>query len=282
MFIYSSITFIIVLIDKNKKILMNSSKLLSITLSLVLIAGISSPSFAQELKDPSLTNDNTLAASVAPDHNESGDAGDLPGTAQNPGGSGPLTSIAGSAGDGDVDMYQICITDPIGFSATTVGMATFDTQLFLFDSNGLGVYQNDDDVGLQSTLPSGDPNSPTVIGIYYLAVNDYNNEAQSAGGYIFPTGAPFSSVYGPTGPGGASPIISWDGGDFPPGGTYTIVLTGASAPSECEVVGGDFLPIDTTALLLAGAQTNALWILSALAVIGSISFGALYITSKKQ
>ena len=48
------------------------------------------------------------------------------------------------------------------------------------------------------------------------------------------------------------------------------------------LVGGEFLPIDTTALLLAGAQTNAVWIMSALAVIGSVAFGALYITSKKK
>ena len=48
------------------------------------------------------------------------------------------------------------------------------------------------------------------------------------------------------------------------------------------VVGGEFIPIDTTALLVAGAQTNAVWIMSALAVIGSVAFGALYITSKKN
>ena len=47
-------------------------------------------------------------------------------------------------------------------------------------------------------------------------------------------------------------------------------------------VGGEFLPIDNAALLLAGAQTNAVWIMSALAVIGSVAFGALYITSKKN
>ena len=52
-------------------------------------------------------------------------------------------------------------------------------------------------------------------------------------------------------------------------------------PSIC-VVGGEFLPIDSTALLLAGAQTNAVWLMSALAVIGSVAFGALYITSKKN
>lgn len=49
-----------------------------------------------------------------------------------------------------------------------------------------------------------------------------------------------------------------------------------------KVVGGEFLPIDTTALLVAGAQTNAVWMLSALAVIGSVAFGALYISSKKS
>jgi len=47
-------------------------------------------------------------------------------------------------------------------------------------------------------------------------------------------------------------------------------------------VGGEFLPIDSTALILAGAQTNAVWLMSALAVIGSVAFGALYIKSKKN
>ncbi len=55
-----------------------------------------------------------------------------------------------------------------------------------------------------------------------------------------------------------------------------------SIPSICPVVGGEFLSIDSTALILAGAQTNAVWIMSALAVIGSVAFGALYITSKKN
>jgi len=47
-------------------------------------------------------------------------------------------------------------------------------------------------------------------------------------------------------------------------------------------VGGKLFPIDTTALLLAGIQTNALWIMSALAIIGSVAFGAVYITVKKN
>jgi len=47
-------------------------------------------------------------------------------------------------------------------------------------------------------------------------------------------------------------------------------------------VGGEFMNIDTTALILAGAQTNAVWIMSALAVIGSVAFGALYLNSRKN
>ena len=51
---------------------------------------------------------------------------------------------------------------------------------------------------------------------------------------------------------------------------------------DCKIIGGEFLPIDTTALLLAGAQTNAVWILSVLAVIGSVAFGALYLTTRRD
>jgi hypothetical protein len=49
-----------------------------------------------------------------------------------------------------------------------------------------------------------------------------------------------------------------------------------------QVVGGELLPIDATALLVAGSQANAVWILSALAVIGSVAFGTLYITTRRN
>ncbi len=51
---------------------------------------------------------------------------------------------------------------------------------------------------------------------------------------------------------------------------------------SCGIVGGESLSLDSTALILAGAQTNAVWIMSALALVGSVAFGALYITSKKN
>ena len=67
--------------------------------------------------------------------------------------------------------------------------------------------------------------------------------------------------------------------DFFPTGILVGGMTTSHVPM---VVGGELLPIDSTALILAGAQTNAVWILSALAVIGSVAFSALYITSKKN
>jgi hypothetical protein len=60
------------------------------------------------------------------------------------------------------------------------------------------------------------------------------------------------------------------------------IITDPDFCVEPEVVGGEFLSIDTTALLVAGAQTNAVWIMSALAVIGSVAFGALYLSTKRN
>jgi len=57
---------------------------------------------------------------------------------------------------------------------------------------------------------------------------------------------------------------------------FNFVLTG-----QPTVVGGELL-INTTALLVAGAQTNAVWIMSALAVIGSVAFGALYLKTRRN
>jgi len=53
-------------------------------------------------------------------------------------------------------------------------------------------------------------------------------------------------------------------------------------PTPQPPVGGEFLPIDSTALLLAGMQTNSVWILSALAAVGITAFGALYISVRRK
>jgi hypothetical protein len=185
----------------------------------------------------------TLVASVSAfTWTEVGDAGDLLATAQIPVGEGPLTSISGmltlvfdsdSGSPIDADMYRIFIADPLAFSATTVGLTSLDTQLFLFTELGLGVYANDDctpglvgcplsgDV-VQSTLPPGLP-SGFGSDIYYLVVTSFDLDPVSSAGLIFPS-FPSSTVYGPTGPGGGSAITGYSGEGTT--GAYTIALTG--------------------------------------------------------
>jgi hypothetical protein len=171
--------------------------------------------------------------------NEIGDAGQLPATAQvtMAAGDSPLTAIFGTIDtmgpNGDVDMFKIRINDPAHFSASTVnafGTLT-DTKLFLFDANGKGVYANDDasTSTVRSTLPAGLAIGPQTPGFYFLAISafDRNPVSLPTDDLIFPT-FPSTGVFGPTGPGGASPISDWRGGGVFQG-TYRIDLTGALA-----------------------------------------------------
>ena len=193
------------------------------------------------------------APAAVADWVEVGDAGFLPSNAQATIGSGPLTAIRGSLGNppasnpfpfnqplADPDMYVIRLTGGGTFSATTVGQpgTINDTLLYLFDASGRGVYANDDAVGsntFRSTLPANTPLTPTAPGLYYLLITQANyipfsfdpldpnrNELN-----IFPI-FPQRAVYGPTGPGGAFPIATYDGNFASELGSYTIALTGAT------------------------------------------------------
>jgi len=53
-------------------------------------------------------------------------------------------------------------------------------------------------------------------------------------------------------------------------------------PEEQDVVGGEFLPIDSTALVLAGLQTSAIWMLPVLAGVAGSAFGILYIKYRRN
>ena len=137
-----------------------------------------------------------LGAPLASAVTEAGDAGDLPATAQDLSAQGVVEIDGAFATPTDVDVYRLCLPGGGTFSASTVGGTTVDTQLFLFDSSGLGVYGNDDEGGLrQSTLPAGHALTPHVAGDYYLAVAPFNRDPFSVGGPIFP---PQSTVVGPT------------------------------------------------------------------------------------
>jgi hypothetical protein len=165
---------------------------------------------------------------------EQGDAGDLRATA-NDFGDSALTTIWGSFTDAsDADVYRFCLADGGSFSASTVGATTLDTQMFLFDSQGYGIYANDDRNGSRgSTLPAQHRFSPSAGGEYFLAISSYNRDPQSSQGEIFQDN--FNRFLYPDGVldangfGAAETLIGWNGRAPGGPGLYRITLTGTTA-----------------------------------------------------
>jgi len=147
---------------------------------------------------------------------------------------GQLTSTfeVGGSPAYEVDLYQIRIIDPGGFSARTVSSNPDDTALFLFDAAGLGVYMNDDtDSDLLSLLPAGHPAGPLAAGVYYLAIALGGYEAYSDGAATLSTflAGAFNEVR--EGDASAGPLVTWSTPfqaftELPFG--YSIALTGAA------------------------------------------------------
>lgn len=179
------------------------------------------------------------AALHAQNYTETGDAGQTIGTAQSTGltNGNTLNSIFGSLfSTSDADVFAIFISNPAGFSATTVNTETsagnVDTALWLFDSNGNAVFANDDDASgttLGSTLPAANALGPQVVGLYYLAISLSGNEPVNFANQLM-----FLMSAGSTGVRGPNPIAPGGLFNFDPsnvvstaGGAYRINLTGA-------------------------------------------------------
>jgi hypothetical protein len=175
---------------------------------------------------------NTAAVNI----NGGDDAGDLPASARVMSGDGSaLTSISGFLGTGcaagnDADLFQINLCQPANFSATMCALATFDTQLFMFNESGVGIVSRDDSCGLQSTL-SNIFTSGLQPGIVYLGVSGYNLDPIDEGGQLLWINTPFNTERAPDGPGAGNALAAWSG--VGGGGAYTINLTGV-----CSIAGG--------------------------------------------
>jgi hypothetical protein len=150
-------------------------------------------------------------------------------------GSGTLIGITGNLGVDDCDMFKIRICDEANFGASTVGLATFDTQLFLFNTAGNGVVMDDDAPGvLQSVLTS---QFVTANGEYLLAVSQYNKDPQDSLAQLIwnntnPGGA-FQPEWAPNGPGAANPVAGWTANLGGTGGSYGIRLGGSCYVGGC-------------------------------------------------
>ena len=177
-----------------------------------------------------------LALALAPGAlaaSEVGDAGDLRATA-NDLGSGAVTQIQGTFTDGaDADLYRVCLTDGSSFSASTLGATPLDTQLFLFNSQGYGIYANDDSAGSRgSLLPARHRFSPRAGGEYFLGISAFNRDPQSSLGEIFNNTITRTiypdSIIDANGFGAAAPLTGWAGRASGPPGSYRIALTGTT------------------------------------------------------
>lgn len=200
-------------------------------------------------------------------------AGALPGNAEDLTGV-YATEITGSIPDTTdplaVNMFAIDIPVPADFSAITIGspFGITDTELFLFDSNGVGVYANDDISGsntlaclpsvVANPCPTAQPPGigPLTPGIYYLAITRSSNMPVSDLGEIF-TILNSTDVVGPDPTmGGTDPIIGWDGGAFTSSDTdlvnYDILPTGVTAPEPAT-----WIATGAACLLLAMLRRKA-------------------------
>jgi hypothetical protein len=177
-------------------------------------------------------------------------------------GAGPLTDIVGTlAGFADVDAYCIDILTPsfaawteTGYAPGVLGpaFAAFDSQLWLFDMNGVAIMHSDDTtlstgsgMGIAQPNPVIGPVPPVILpGRYILAISQFDIDALDATGAEIWADLPFTGYSGPDGP-GAPFFGGWDGGGFPGGpggGDYHIVLAGATfceipAPGAAAVLG---------------------------------------------
>jgi len=176
-------------------------------------------------------------------------AGPLPSSALNLSGQLPDTVYGNLGPDlNAVNVFAISIFQPLNFSAFTFPVAhgAQDTELFLFNSSGRAVYENDD-ISASDTLSclpslSGTnpcPSSrgglaPIASGLYYLAITRSQQLPwDSAQNYLFTVPVDSTSLGGPNlAAGGANPIARWDGGAFTDpnfdNSFYGIALTGTT------------------------------------------------------
>jgi MYXO-CTERM domain-containing protein len=182
------------------------------------------------------------------------DAEDLSGTG--------VTEIQGSLSSDPtaVSLFEIDIMNPLDFSAFTVDAGPFeipDTELFLFDSTGQGVYFNDDDSAgdTLSCLPSADLTNPCATdadglgpqtaGIYYLAITRSADGPLDASDNEIFTNVLSTDVVGPNS--GVGALAGWDDGAFTQPNfdlvNYDILLTGTTPEPATWILAASALGI---------------------------------------
>jgi hypothetical protein len=117
-----------------------------------------------------------------------GDAGNLPSTAEFTIGLGPLTAITGTLGDvaSGADMYEIYLTGVGTFTATITGHGAnpvTNPAIYLFDANGNGVEADDNTA---SSLLGSISVTGLNAGNYYILITSAGHVPTDGTSQIFP------------------------------------------------------------------------------------------------
>lgn len=159
---------------------------------------------------------------------ETGDAGDLLASAQVTRGIGDLLEIRGRLTSGaDIDMFCVDIVSPGNFFASTTGVV-FNTQLWLFDREGMGVTFHDDVSNSDFTSIL----SPQFVsfrqpGHYFLAISSFDADARDSQNFELWQDDPRQNERMPDGLSQPAALHHWDsnGETF---GDYRILLSGSA------------------------------------------------------
>lgn len=154
-------------------------------------------------------------------------AGELTTTAEATVGTGPLTTITGSLSTTEsADLYLIRIDDPVGFTCSSVGGATFDSQMWMVSLDGYGISARDDNpVAMRQSTLTGQ--FVTAPGRYLVGISRYDNDPLNQNGDELWADAPYSVERQPDGPGIGTRFTQWSGLTSVQS-DYTLTLTGAS------------------------------------------------------
>ena len=224
---------------------MKASKLLAGTLALVLIVGTTSFAFAQE-SDPNTPSGTSIVGTL--------DAIPTDGTYFGTGWNGltPLTGLSFETFTGiDPPWTMDCGGASCWFTVVDGGIPIDQFEVFDFGSS----------IGTTSVPNTGGAGCGFADADACLANPD------------------FSSGMFCLGPGTHSITINQI---LNPGSGGGWIKTELHSGADCGPVAGTLLPIDSTALVLTGLQSSAIWMLPALAGIAGAAFGVLFYTNRRK
>ncbi len=151
---------------------------------------------------------------------EIGDTGDSIHTAQSL--SANTTQISGSiSNNSDVDLFGFYWDGGLLDINVSYDNSNLDSQVFLFDGLGFGLYHNDD-----APFPNSAISTTVSAGEYFVGVSSFSNDPVSVDGTIFPTF--YTGQMAPTGPGGGSVLSGWEY-DGVSNGAYIVNISSVSS-----------------------------------------------------